>query len=156
MEIKIRKATIEDIPSVLKLWTELMEFHRNLSKNFEPVGDAESIWESFARGRLDEQDSLMIVAGINDRIIGYCSAFIQLNTPVFRIEKYGVIGDIFVEETFRGRGIGRNLFDFAQKWLGQKGCEHLQVSVAHHNPLSQGFWRKMGFSNYLDRMSRKL
>ncbi|HIE30058.1 TPA: hypothetical protein EYP66_22565 [Candidatus Poribacteria bacterium] len=35
MEITVRKATMKDIPSVLKLWKRLMAFHRNLSKHFE-------------------------------------------------------------------------------------------------------------------------
>jgi GNAT superfamily N-acetyltransferase len=130
MEVTIRKATAEDIPSVLKLWTKLMEFHRDLSENFEPADDAENVWESYVRNKLDEQDFFLIVAEVGDKIIGYCSAYIQSNTPVFRIKKYGVIGDLFVEDAFRRRGIGRKIFDFARKWFEQKGVEHLQVSVA--------------------------
>jgi GNAT superfamily N-acetyltransferase len=144
-----------------------MKFHRNLSKNFEPADDAESVWGEFVRNRLNENDFLLIVAefvlnankelrskrSVDDKIIGYCSAFIQSNTPVFRIKKYGVIGDIFVEEGFRGRGIGRKLFGFARRWFEQRGVENLQVSAAHHNLVAQEFWRAMGFTNYLDRLS---
>ena len=154
MEITIRKATIEDIPSVLKLWTRLMEFHRNLSKHFEPEDDAENVWESFARKQLDEQDSLLIVAEVGGNIIGFSLASIQSNIPVFKIKKYGVIYDFFVEEAFRKRGIGRKLFDFAREWFEQKGVEHLQLSVVHHNSVGQEFWRAMGFTDYLDRLSR--
>ena len=53
MEITVRQATMEDMPSIVKLWKRLMKFHRNLSKHFEPADDAESVWESFAKKRLD-------------------------------------------------------------------------------------------------------
>jgi ribosomal protein S18 acetylase RimI-like enzyme len=153
MEITIRKATMEDMPSVLKLWASLMEFHRNLSKNFELADDAENAWESFARKQLDESDSLLIVAEVGDHIIGYSLASIQSNIPVFKIKQYGVIYDFFVAGAFRRKRVGRKLFDFTRKWFARKGIEHLQVSVAHRNPAAQGFWRAMGFTNYLDRFS---
>lgn len=154
MEITIRKATIKDMPSVLKLWTKLMEFHRKLSKNFEPADDAEKAWESFAKEQLDEQDSLLMVAEVSGNIIGFTLVSIQSNIPVFKIKRYGVIYDFFVDEAFRRRGIGRKLFDFAREWFEQKGVEHLQLSVVHHNPVGQEFWRAMGFTDYLDRLSR--
>ncbi|MBC8230050.1 GNAT family N-acetyltransferase [bacterium] len=154
MEITIRKATMKDMPSVLKLWTKLMEFHRTLSKHFEPADDAEKVWESYVRKQLDESNSLLIVAEVSSNIVGFSLASIQANIPVFKIDKYGVIYDLFVEETFRGRGIGRKIFDFAREWFEQNGVEHLQVSVAHHNPVAQKFWHAMGFTNYMDRLSR--
>ena len=154
MEITIREATMEDMPSMLKLWTKLMEFHRTLSTHFELADDAENVWESFVRKQLDELNSLLIVAEFSGSIVGFSLASIQSNIPVFKINKYGVIYDLFVEETFRKRGIGRKIFDFAREWFEQNGVEHLQVSVAHHNPLAQRFWHAMGFTNYLDRLSR--
>ena len=153
MEITIREATMEDMPSMLKLWTKLMEFHRTLSTHFELADDAENVWESFVRKQLDELNSLLIVAEFSGSIVGFSLASIQSNIPVFKINKYGVIYDLFVEETFRGRGIGRKIFDFAREWFEQNGVEHLQVSVAHHNPVAQRFWHAMGFTNYLDRLS---
>ncbi|MFQ6043971.1 MAG: GNAT family N-acetyltransferase, partial [Candidatus Poribacteria bacterium] len=154
MEVTIRKATMKDIPSVLKLWKRLMAFHRNLSEYFEVADDAEEMWESFAIKQLDERDSLLIVAEIDGDIVGFSLSSIQSNIPVFKIKRYGVIYDFFVDEAFRNRGIGRKLFDYAKKWFEKKSVEHLQLSVAHHNPVAQEFWRAMGFTNYLDRMSR--
>ena len=154
MEIKIHQATMKDIPSVLKLWKKLMEFHRALSKHFEVADDAEEIWESFAIKQLDAQDSLLIVAKVDSDIVGFSLSSIQSNIPVFKIKRYGVIYDFFVDEGFRRNGIGRKLFEFAIKWFEKKGIKHLQLSVAHHNPVAQEFWHTMGFTNYLDRMSR--
>jgi len=156
MEITIRKATLKDIPSLLKLWTKLMEFHRTLSSHFELADDAETVWEFYVRKQLDEPNFLLIVAEVNGNIIGFSLASIQANIPVFKIKKYGVIYDFFVDEAFRKRGIGRKIFDFAREWFEQKGVEHLQVSAAHHNPIAQGFWHAMGFTNYLDRLAREI
>ena len=133
-----------------------MESYRNLSEHFEPADDAENAWESFARKQLDERDSLLIVAEVGNKIIGYCLARIQLNPPFIRIRKNGVISNLFVEEAFRRRGIGRKLFDFARKWFEQKGVEHLLVTVVHHSPVAQGFWRAMGFTDYLDALTRRI
>ena len=154
MEVTIRKATMKDIPSVLKLWMKLMEFHHTLSIHFELANDAEIVWESYIREQLDEQNFLLIVAEVSGNIIGFSLVSIQSNIPVFKIKEYGVIYDFFVEEAFRRRGIGRKIFAFARKWFEQKGVENLQVSAAHNNPIAQGFWHAMGFTNYLDRLSR--
>jgi ribosomal protein S18 acetylase RimI-like enzyme len=154
MEIKIRNATTKDMPSVLQLWTKLMTFHRALANHFDMADDAEEVWKSFAMKQLEEEDSLLIVAEVEDNIVGYSLVAIQANIPVFKIRRYGVIYDFYVEEGFRRSGIGRKLFEFTRKWFENKGIEQLQLSVAHHNPVAQDFWRAMGFTNYLARMSR--
>jgi ribosomal protein S18 acetylase RimI-like enzyme len=57
----------------------------------------------------------------------------------------GEIDSMFVEEAFRGRGVGSELVRRAIAWLESSGATSKVVTVAHANEEALAFYRGFGF-----------
>jgi diamine N-acetyltransferase len=57
----------------------------------------------------------------------------------------GEIDSMFVEEAFRGRGIGSELVRHALAWLESAGATSKVVTVAHANEEALPFYQRFGF-----------
>ncbi len=50
---------------------------------------------------------------------------------------------LFVDEKFRGRGIGKRLLQEAEAWAKKKGCRNINLNTITFQ--APGFYRKMGY-----------
>ena len=57
----------------------------------------------------------------------------------------GEVDSMFVEERFRGRGIGSQLVRHALAWLDSMGASPKVVTVAHGNDEALAFYKRFGF-----------
>jgi ribosomal protein S18 acetylase RimI-like enzyme len=57
----------------------------------------------------------------------------------------GEIDSMFVEDHFRGRGIGSQLVRHALEWMDGIGASSKVVSVAHANEAALAFYKRFGF-----------
>jgi len=57
----------------------------------------------------------------------------------------GEVDSMFVEERFRGRGIGSELIRHALAWLESTGASSKVVTVAHANEEALAFYKRFGF-----------
>ena len=69
--------------------------------------------------------------------------------PVFEPVRYGYVTDAVVTESARHQGVGRALFAALKSWFREQGVTHLQLQIAHRNPLARSFWRGMGCTDYM-------
>lgn len=53
---------------------------------------------------------------------------------------------LFVEEKYRGKGIGKRLLQRAQAWAKKKGCRNINLNTITFQ--APGFYRKMGYRVY--------
>jgi len=106
--------------------------------------------------RIRDENWLVLVAVIDQQIVGYCLATIQEYPPVYIDTRYGYIQDIAVTEKYRRDGFGARLFGKALEWLTERGISRVQLDAAANNPISRGFWMKMGFRDFMIRMSKEI
>lgn len=67
----------------------------------------------------------------------------------------GEIDSLFVEERFRGRGIGSELVRRAIAWMDAAGAGSHAVVVAEGNERAHGFYRRFGFLPFSATLARK-
>ncbi len=92
------------------------------------------------------------MAECDGRIVGHCLAFITEHPPVIKTKQYGKFQELAVTARCRRSGIGEGLFNETLNWFRKHGIKHLEVQVSIFNELSMAFWRKMGFSPYLETL----
>ncbi len=103
MNITIRKATISDMPSVFNLVKELADYERS---GAEVATSAEQYQKDFEANYFDA-----IVAEDSDnvnKIVGMALYYFPYSTWKGR---YIWLEDFVVEESYRGKGVGKLLFD---------------------------------------------
>ncbi len=148
----IRQAKIKDIEGIVKLWKELMDFHLPFDKYFEMREEAPVHFQRFLKDNIINDDRIVVVAQINDEIVGYMMGIIAFNPPVFKLEKYGEITDACVSGIYRNQDLGLKLFKEIKRWFKDQDLTRIDINAAANNPISNKFWKKMGFKPYLNHM----
>jgi ribosomal protein S18 acetylase RimI-like enzyme len=153
--MQIREATTNDLPAMVELWQEFMDFHRARDCYFTRTADGHERWGEYATKCMSKDDWLVIVAEIDESIAGYCIATILENPPVISTRQYGYIQDITVASANRRCGIATALFNHAEQWLLSRGITRIELEVSVKNEASNAFWRQLGFGDYLLRLSKR-
>ena len=154
--MEIREATKEDVPQVVPVWRELMEFHARRDAYFATCQWAQEAFEKYVLENIEKEDAMVWVAQSDSAIVGYCQSMIVENPPVLHVKRYGNISDLAVLDNYRRQGIGEDFVARAMEWFRSQNLERVEVRVAVTNKISTQFWRKMGFATYLETMSKPL
>lgn len=148
-DVLVRQATEQDIPCIVELGMELLDYHRELDPFFSRKADAEKSYAEFVKGNIASEDACVVVAQVGAEIVGYCQARVSKYPPVMEVERFAEILDCFVREHLRSQGIGRRLAGCVRDWCRSKELERIEVRHSTKNPGAGNFWKKMGFEPYL-------
>lgn len=151
-QVTVRQAIPDDVEGIVPLWQEMTDFNAALDPRMGITPEGAEHFRQFLLLRLEDDNSCVLIAEVEGRIVGYTIGRVVSNPPVFSLSEYAYISDMCVTEGWRRRGIGRRLYQALCEWFRAKGLSVIQLSTLHHNPVSQAFWRAMGFSDYLDRL----
>ena len=150
----IRKAHSGDLPALVKLWKECMDFHKESDPFFTRSTEGHVRWATFVRSNMDDAEWIVLVAECEDDIVGYCMANILACPPVLTTVNHGFVQDMAVTEPFQRMGIGTRLFDRVEQWFLDRGILRIELNVAKTNPKSRAFWREMGFGDFVERLTK--
>jgi ribosomal protein S18 acetylase RimI-like enzyme len=147
-KINYRKALKEDIPKLIELWKEFIDFHGARDPFFSRSKEGPENFGNFLLENLSKDDAIVYVAETKGEEVGYTLAMIQDYPPVFEVKQYGLISDLAVTSKYRRSGIGMHLVSIAKDWFIKKGMVRAEIGVAVTNEISTSFWTKMGFRAY--------
>lgn len=147
-DILIRPAQPPDLPAVVALWRELQDINASFDPRLKLSEGAADWFIGYLGDHLDNPHMAVLVAEHEKTIIGY--AFGQImRRPTLASGDCGYVADVCVQEGWRGRGIGRQLYGRLRRWFLANGITAIEVQVVRANPASQAFWRKMGYTEFL-------
>ncbi len=148
-QVDIRKAVMEDVPAIIEIWKELMDFHKELDAIFSRSATGHERFAEFLTSNMEKEDSCVLVAADEGHIVGYCQACISKYPPVLIKEKYVEIFDMAVTEKYQRQGIGRMIIDALRRWYADKDVDRIELKYLTSNKSAEEFWTKMGFKPYL-------
>lgn len=143
-QMRIRMATIKDFEKVLSL---LLQLWPSREINVAAIKDA------FARG-LDSQNDTYFCAEMDGSIIGFCS--LTINNSLWQESSIGYIGELVVDTSFRGQGVGTDLLEVAMDAAKDKGCKRIELDAAFHRNDAHNFYEGLGFEKRAYRFSKEL
>jgi GNAT superfamily N-acetyltransferase len=128
MDVEIRDATAGDEAEWRRLWVEHFAFH----KTELPQAVTDSTW----RRILDPQsDVSMRFAIVDGQLAGYAIYFAHPSSWVMADDCY--LEDLYADERFRGRGVGRALMDDLVALSRRKGWSHLYWHCHESNTVAR-------------------
>ena len=130
------------------MWTLLQEHNAAYDPRLAPVADAADWFLDFLRGELGNDSAALFVAEEDGQIVGYVFGQI-LRRPTLANGDCGYVADLFVDNDWRGQGVGRRLFHILRDWFHARDLVAIELQIVRANPASQAFWRKMGFADFL-------
>jgi GNAT superfamily N-acetyltransferase len=148
-QVDIREAVMEDVPAIIEIWKELMDFHKELDAIFSRSATGHERFAEFLTSNMEKEDSCVLVAADCEHIVGYCQACISNYPPVLIKEKYVEIFDMAVTKKYQRQGIGRMIIDALRRWYADKDVGRIELKYLIANKSAEEFWTKMGFKPYL-------
>lgn len=135
-DIRLRPATIQDVPTILRCIRGLAEYER-LTHECEAT---EALLEASLFGASPAAEVTLAFAG--DEPAGFALWFRSYSTFLARPGVY--LEDLFVFPDFRGRGLGRKLLGSLARMVIERGYGRLEWAVLDWNTDAIGFYESLG------------
>lgn len=135
-ELKIKHATVEDVPLLLTFIRELA--------NYEKLPDSVSATEERLRASLfgPNPTAYAILAYHNKKAVGYAIYFFTYSSFIALPGLY--LEDLFVLPESRGEGVGRELLASLARLAIERGCARMEWAVLNWNEAAIGFYTRLG------------
>ncbi len=134
--LKIRLATIDDVPTIFKLIQDLAAYEKLAH---EVTGSEELLKEHLFGKKVYIE---VILAEVDDRVAGLALFFHNYSTFLTKPGIY--LEDLFVVPECRRQGVGKALISYLAKLAIERDCGRLDWSVLEWNINAIAFYEKIG------------
>jgi GNAT superfamily N-acetyltransferase len=139
MNITIRAARQNDIPSMCDLLTELF----TLESDFEP--DIEKQQKGLSMLITDTTGSARVLVAVKDgAVIGMATVQTLISTA--EGDRVGLVEDVIVDRQFHGSGVGSLLLDRIIAWSRENNLKRLQLLTDRENRPTLAFYSSRGWT----------
>ena len=141
----IRFAKEKDIPKISDLLSQVCLVHHKGRPDIFKQGRKYSEEELVALLR-DPERPILVSTDAEDAVMGYCFGIYQqhADSSVLTNIKTLYIDDLCVDESLRGKHIGKELYEAAVKLAKESGCYNLTLNVWSCNPSALRFYEAQG------------
>lgn len=149
----IRPATPADVPAVLPMVAAICAMHEQLDpQRYAMLPDVLARYERWLPERARDARSVFLVAtepagepAGSERVVGFLVASIERSVPIYRLEEFGFIHDLWVEPERRGLGLGRGLALEAMARFRALGVKQVRLETAAENKPARRVFAACGF-----------
>lgn len=151
----IRKAVLNDIPSISLLYREQFKEMAELIPDFIKIGDQS---KEFIEKIISNDDSDILVYENDNEIIGFIllQAKQRPDFDFIKPGKFCYIMDLIITEKHRNKGYGTALMNSAIDWGKEQVCNIVNLDVLSNNPKAISLYEKLGFISKAQEMYYKL
>ncbi|MCK4525429.1 MAG: GNAT family N-acetyltransferase [Candidatus Andersenbacteria bacterium] len=153
--MKIRKANKTNKNELQTLMNKFNSYRKNIfsleNKEFHKRTTPYSLLED-----KDFDKGLFFVAlDDSEKIVGFIQGTVEQRKN-YKLSKLGHIDRLYIKDSFRRKGIARNLFLELEKELRQQRCDHLTIYTDFENNSSQQFYLQVGMNKATIELWKKL
>lgn len=141
----IRKATLNDIPRILELLSQVNDVHAEGRPDYFIKGKRKYDEEELIR-ILNDATTPVFVCEEECDIKGYAFCVIQDLSCCDNLhpDKSLYIDDICVDEKYRRHGVGKKLYEYVVQFAKEERCFNITLNVWAENPEARAFYESMG------------
>lgn len=147
-----RKATLEDLPTLLKFEQGVIEAERPMDPT---IKDGKIIYYDIFEIITNENSDVFVVE-INNEIIASGYAKIKSDRHYLKHKKQGYLGFMFVPKDHRGKGANKLIIDALLKWCKERDVFEIRLDVYDVNLPAIKAYEKVGFKKHLINMRLNL
>lgn len=134
--IKIKSATVSDIPLILSLIKELADYEK---LSHEVVATEEALKKTLFG---QHSHAEIIIGYLNDIPVGFALFFHNYSTFLGRPGVY--LEDLYVKKDVRGNGVGQKMLSYIARIAKERECGRLEWSVLDWNEPAINFYKSVG------------
>ena len=131
MNYKLRKATLNDLPTLLKFEQGVIKAERPFDSTIQ---EGEITYYDISE-LINSEESEVLVVDINDQIVAS-----------------GYLGFMFVHENHRGLGLNKLIIDALLKWCQERNIFEIRLDTYQDNISAIKAYEKAGFKKHMINM----
>lgn len=142
----IRDMTAADLDAAARLGEQLVQQHHAWDpQRFFTLPELARGYRHFLRSQLALPGVLLLTAELDGQVAGYLYGTEEERDWELLLDPCGAVHDVFVDEAFRRRGVGRALMLEAKARFQARGLPRVVLSSATANLQGQALFRELGF-----------
>ncbi|HZQ51564.1 MAG TPA: GNAT family N-acetyltransferase [Bryobacteraceae bacterium] len=134
-DVEVRRATIEDLDTLVPLFDAYRQFYR------QPSAPTEA--RRFLRDRLEQNESIVFLALVEAAAVGFTQLYPSFSSAA--MARIFILNDLFVAPEARRRGGGAALLQAATEHGRRAGAARLALSTELNNKAAQSLYEKAGW-----------
>jgi len=144
--MEIRPATADDVPGVLPMVEQIGALHESWDRaKYGRLPNFPERYRRWMTAQAQNPSSVFLVAEHEGRLVGFLIGTTDREIPIYRIEQYGFIHDLWVEERYRNEGIGRQMVTLAIERFRDIGVTQVRLETAGPNEIARKLFETCGF-----------
>ena len=152
----VRTATPDDRPALTKLWAEIMEERAVMDVRVTLTDDAPAQWASMLDIWITSEETVVLVADKQTKIIGYAIGMIRERPLYHYQQRVGIIHDLGVDGHAHQGGVGTALLQAITPWFKDQDIDLVESTIMHLHPMAQAFWRANGAAEVMTTFWHRL
>lgn len=152
-EMIVRPAGLHDLEILLRFEQALIEAERPFDPAIRRGGDVRYYDLSELIG---SPDSEVVVAEIDDAVVGCGYARIEPSNTYLRHPKHSYLGFMYVVPEHRGKGVNKRILDALERWSVEQGVTEMKLEVYLGNKSAIRAYEKSGYEGILIEMRKSL
>ena len=144
----VRKATLEDLPTLLSFEQGIIEAERPMDPT---IKDGSINYYDIAE-LITSDNSDVFVVEIDHEIVASGYAKIKEDRHYLKHDKQGYLGFMFVPKSQRGKGLNKLIVDVLLKWCKSRQIHEIRLDVYDQNPSAIRAYEKVGFRKHMVNM----
>lgn len=148
MTINIRPASLADIPLLQVFEQGVINAERPLDINLQD----NDIHYYDMQALIESPQAHLLVAEINNELIGCGYARLQESKPYHKSDRYAYLGFMYVTPNYRGQGVIQQIISKLKDWAKANHAQELVLEVYHNNSAAIKAYEKLGFTKKLIEM----
>ena len=157
MRYTFRKANNSDYEQIQNLKRQVHDYHVKKRPDFFS-GKENPLENSYFESLLNSSDLKIYVIEDQTRVLGYVITKILSfeNNPLIKNHQRLFIEDICVDESYRNKGIGKEIFRQLEILGKTENCRYLDLNVWTFNESAIEFYKNIGMNPIMIRMEKEL
>ena len=144
--MEIRRAVNQDMEDINRLLLQVCLVHHRGRPDLFKYGAKKYTDEQLRALIADDSRPIFVAVGEDGHVAGYAFCVFQQHTGdnILTDIKTLYIDDLCVDETLRGRHIGRSLYDYVLNYAKESGCYNVTLNVWSCNQGAMKFYESCG------------
>ncbi|MFH7025164.1 MAG: GNAT family N-acetyltransferase [Heteroscytonema crispum UTEX LB 1556] len=144
--MQIRPATPKDVPAVLPMVAKICALHESWdSAKYGFLPHLEQRYEAWLKRLVNQERNVFLVAEEERQLVAFLVATIEQEIPIYRLQEYAFIHDIWVEPEYRQNGVARQIVMQAVEKFTQMGVKQIRLDTAAINEAARRLFASCGF-----------
>ena len=96
-------------------------------------------------GKSDQSEDRATEDRAKKHLVAFLIGTIESEIPIYRLKEFGFIHDLWVEESYRHEGIGRQMVMLAIERFNELGVKQIRLDTAAANEPARALFKSCGF-----------